>query len=79
MPVALKELNDGKLHEIRLTGKLVKKDYEAFVPVVERLVKQHGTAELLHRPRWRAAGGDGRAGGDDRRRVSAGKAGNSVA
>ena len=47
MPVALKELNDGTLLEIHLTGTLVKKDYEAFAPVVERLVKQHGTIDML--------------------------------
>jgi hypothetical protein len=47
MSVTFKELNDGTLLEIDLTGKLVKKDYEAFVPAVERLVKQHGTIDML--------------------------------
>ena len=47
MPVELKELNDGTLLEIHLSGTLVKKDYEAFVPAVERLVKQHGTIDML--------------------------------
>ena len=47
MPVELKELINGTLLEVHLTGTLVKKDYEAFVPVVERLVKQHGKIDML--------------------------------
>ena len=47
MPVKLEELNDGRLLEIHVTGTLVKEDYETFVPVVERLVKQHGTIDML--------------------------------
>jgi hypothetical protein len=42
MSVELKELDNTKLLEVHLTGKLVKKDYETFLPAVERLVKQHG-------------------------------------
>ena len=47
MPVELKELNDGTLLEIHVSGTLVKKDYDAFVPVVERLLKQQGTIDML--------------------------------
>ena len=47
MSVELKELNGGKLLEVRLTGKLAKEDYNHFVPAVERLVKQHGKIRLL--------------------------------
>jgi len=47
MPVELKELDNGRLLEIQLTGKLVKKDYETFLPAVERLVKQHGKLRML--------------------------------
>jgi hypothetical protein len=47
MAVELKELDDGKLLEVRLTGKLEKNDYAAFVPAVERLVKQHGKIRML--------------------------------
>jgi hypothetical protein len=47
MPVEFKELNNGALVEVHLTGTLVKKDYEAFVPVVEQLVKQHGKIDML--------------------------------
>jgi len=45
--VTLKETNGGKVLEIQLTGKLAKEDYEQFVPVVERLVKEHGKIRML--------------------------------
>jgi hypothetical protein len=45
--VELKELDNGKLLEVHLTGKLVKTDYETFLPAVERLVKQHGKLLML--------------------------------
>jgi hypothetical protein len=47
MNVELKELENGKILEVHLTGKLVKKDYETFLPAVERLVKQHGKIRML--------------------------------
>ena len=47
MKVELKELDNGKLLEVHLTGKLIKKDYETFLPAVERLVKQHGKIRML--------------------------------
>ena len=47
MKVELKELENGKILEVHLSGKLVKEDYETFVPVVERLVKQHGKIRML--------------------------------
>ncbi len=47
MAVELKELDNGRLLEVHLTGKLVKKDYETFLPAVERLVKQHGKIRML--------------------------------
>jgi sporulation protein YlmC with PRC-barrel domain len=46
-PVELRELHDGTLLAVRLTGKLVKDDYEQLLPVVERLVKQHGQIRML--------------------------------
>ncbi len=46
-PVALTESNDGKVLEVRLTGKLTPKDYDLFVPTVERLVQKHGKIRLL--------------------------------
>ncbi|HOB98852.1 MAG TPA: STAS/SEC14 domain-containing protein [Verrucomicrobiota bacterium] len=47
MAITLGESNDGKVLEVSLTGKLAKGDYEAFVPVVERLVRQHGQIRML--------------------------------
>ena len=47
MSVELKELDNGKLLEVYVTGKLVKTDYETFLPAVERLVKQHGKLLML--------------------------------
>jgi hypothetical protein len=45
--VALKEASGGKVLEIELTGRLQKEDYEHFLPVVERLVKEHGKIRML--------------------------------
>ena len=47
MNVTLNEKNGGKLLEVQLSGKLVKEDYAHFVPVVERLVKEHGKIRML--------------------------------
>ena len=47
MTAELKEIESGNVLEIYLTGKLLKKDYAAFVPAVERMVKQHGKIRVL--------------------------------
>lgn len=47
MTLQLNEENDGKLLIIRVSGKLVKADYEQFVPELERLIRQHGKLRLL--------------------------------
>ena len=47
MPIRLNEENDGKVCVIHVSGKLVKADYEYFVPEFERLVRQHGKVRLL--------------------------------
>jgi hypothetical protein len=47
MSINLEEQNGGKTLEVALTGKLVKEDYENLVPVVERLIKQHGKIRIL--------------------------------
>lgn len=47
MSIELKELNSGKVLEVYLTGKLKKEDYDHFVPVVERLLHQHGAVNML--------------------------------
>jgi len=47
MAIKLEEKGDGNVLEVAMTGKLAKDDYESFVPVVERLVQQHGKIRLL--------------------------------
>ncbi len=47
MAIELNETNDGKVLEVRVTGKLVHEDYENFVPHFDRLVKKHGKIRLL--------------------------------
>jgi len=47
MAIKLEEIDGGKALEVQLSGKLVKEDYESFVPVVERLAKTHGTIRML--------------------------------
>lgn len=47
LTVKLKEMGNGKLLEMHLTGKLVKGDYEESLPAIERLIKQHGKLRIL--------------------------------
>ena len=63
MPIQIKEENGGKLVAVQVTGKLVKADYERFVPELDRLTRQHGKLCLLFEltdfhgwGSWRAVG-----------------------
>lgn len=47
MPIQLIEENGGKVLVAHVSGKLVKADYEHFVPEFERLIEQHGKLRLL--------------------------------
>ena len=47
MPIQLNEENGGKILAVHVSGKLVKADYEHFVPEFERLVRQHGKLRVL--------------------------------
>ena len=47
MPIQFNKENSGKLLAIHVSGKLVKADYEQFVPEFERLVRQHGKLRVL--------------------------------
>ena len=47
MPIQLNEENGGKVLVVHVSGKLVKADYEHFVPEFERLIRQHGKLCLL--------------------------------
>ena len=45
--LTLKETNGGKVLEVGLTGRLTEADYQQFIPVVERLLKEHGKIRVL--------------------------------
>lgn len=47
MSVTLSEEASGKVLSLKLAGKLTKEDYEHFLPVVGRLIDQHGKIRLL--------------------------------
>jgi len=47
MTIQLSEENGGKMLAVHVSGKLVKADYEQFVPAFERLVRQHGKLRVL--------------------------------
>jgi len=47
MSIQLNEENNGTLLALHVSGKLVKADYEQFVPEFERLIQQHGKLRLL--------------------------------
>jgi hypothetical protein len=47
MPIQLNEKNGDKVLVVHVSGKLVKADYEHFVPEFERLLRQHGKLRLL--------------------------------
>ena len=47
MSIELTEENGGKVLVIHVSGKLVKADYEHFVPEVEKLVRLHGKLSML--------------------------------
>jgi hypothetical protein len=47
MAIEVSELDDEGTLEVELTGKLVARDYEEFVPSVERLVGRHGKIRML--------------------------------
>jgi len=47
MTIRLTENNDGTIVEVQVSGKLTDKDYEQFVPVFDRLVKQQGKVRVL--------------------------------
>jgi len=47
MAIQLNEENGGKLGVVHVSGKLVKADYEHFVPEFDRLIEQHGKLRVL--------------------------------
>jgi hypothetical protein len=47
MTLEVKQESGGKVLEVHISGKLVKEDYERFVPVVEGLIQQFGKVNVL--------------------------------
>lgn len=47
MAIEFNEMLQGKILEVKLSGKLHKDDYVKFVPLVERLIGQHGKIRML--------------------------------
>lgn len=47
MAIELKETGSDGILEVWLTGKLVKEDYDTFVPAVDQAIKAHGKLRLL--------------------------------
>ena len=47
MPVIINETNDGKVLEVKVSGKLRHEDYQRLVPEFERLIRQHGKISIL--------------------------------
>ncbi len=47
MSVNFQEEAGGKCLLVQVSGKLTKEDYQHFVPVVERLIKQHGKIRVF--------------------------------
>jgi hypothetical protein len=47
MSVELHQEVDGKVLNVRVSGKLTKEDYEQFTPEFEKLVQQHGKIRVL--------------------------------
>ena len=47
MPIDLTEEDGGKMLAVHVSGKLVKADYDYFVPEFERLVRLHGKLCVL--------------------------------
>jgi len=47
MTVELQNEEKAKVVTVRVSGKLSKKDYEAFVPEIERQMERHGKVRIL--------------------------------
>lgn len=47
MSFAVSETLNGKLIEVKVTGKLTKEAYQEFVPLTESAIKQHGKVRVL--------------------------------
>ena len=56
MDNALEIVSTGKLLHVRVSGKLTKESYEAFTPLVEKLIEEHGKSACCSRHTTSTAG-----------------------
>lgn len=47
MPISMVEQSNGKVLEVHMTGKLTSRDYQDFIPMAERSIKEWGKFSLL--------------------------------
>lgn len=47
MPISMVEQNSGKVLEVYMTGKLTQQDYQEFIPMAERSIREWGKFSLL--------------------------------
>jgi ubiquinone/menaquinone biosynthesis C-methylase UbiE len=47
MAIRLNEINDGKILEVHVSGKLTHRDYQRFMPEFERMICAHGKIRIL--------------------------------
>jgi hypothetical protein len=47
MAVEIQERANGKVLTVQATGKLTREDYDYFLPIVERLIREHGKLRIL--------------------------------
>lgn len=47
MAIEMSEPAEGRILEVRATGKLTHQDYQSFVPEAERLIRLHGKVSVL--------------------------------
>lgn len=47
MSFDITEMLDGKVIEVQISGKLTKEAYDAFVPMTEAAIRQHGKVRIL--------------------------------
>lgn len=47
MSIHINEINQGKVLEVQVSGKLTSEDYKQFTPEFERLIRQHGKISVL--------------------------------
>ena len=47
MAIELNEAGEGKMLEVRVSGKLTTEEYKKFIPTLERLIEERGKVDIL--------------------------------